>query len=196
MANLLEISELAYSQIFPIPRDKSAINIAEFITTAKHEYAAAMWIYRHEQISNDGMFQMPSDLLSEVELDVVNNEIDISKLNYLSALPNDLWLQNLGGLGCECTYIKTTLNLAQILCNDDSADDSAHKFYVIGKKIKFLKKPHKSKLPIIYANTGTDLNEREIEVNDYVASKVRIKLGQLYGKRNPSDETNNQSTNT
>lgn len=194
MANLLEIAELAYNQIFPIPRSKTAIALQEFIATAKYEYAAAMWIYRQEQIATDGSFQMPSDLLTESEpLDVVNNQIDVSKLKYLSSLPGDLWLQNLGGLECECRYVKTTINLAQIFRGDDSMDNNDYPFYVVGKKIKLPKGSHKNKLPIIYANMGTGLNPRLVEVNEYVASKVREKLMQLYGKRLPVDITNNNN---
>lgn len=195
MANLLEISELTFRSIFPVPNEKTAITKEEFIATAKTEYAAAMWIYRQEQIATDGFFQMPSDLLSEAELDVVDNAIDISKLNYLSALPNDLWLQNLGGENCGCKYVKTTLNLSQLLCDDDSLSESDHLFYIVGKKIKFKKEPHAKKLSIIYANTGTDLDERRIEVNEYVASKVRTKLLQLYGAKIPTDVTNNNNPN-
>lgn len=194
MANLLEIAELAYNQIFPLPRDKNAIALEEFIATAKIEYAAAMWIYRQEQISNDGSFEMPSDLLTESEpLDVVNNEIDISSLNYLSSLPNDLWLQNIGGLGCECTYIKTTIRLSQILCEDDSIPESSKPYLIVGKKIKFPKGTHAKSVAIIYANNGTGIDPRVIECNEYVGSKVREKLMGLYGKKLPADTTNNQN---
>lgn len=195
MANLLSIAELAFNQVYPLPRDKTTIDLEEFIETARNEYAAAMWIYRQEQIGTDGQFQIPSDLLTETELDVVDKTIDLSKLDYLSALPNDLWLQNIGGLNCECKYIKTNINLAQILCDDDSQDDSSHLYYIVGKKIKFLKEPHKKTLSITYANTGTNLDERSIEVNEYVAAKVRMKLMQLYGQRVPTDDTNNQNPN-
>lgn len=196
MANLLEVANLAFNTVFPIPNEKTANSLEEFIAQAKIQYASSMWIYRQEQIATDGYFQMPSDLLTEIELDVNEKEIDLSKLEYLAALPNDLWLQNVGGINCECKYVKTTYNLAQLLCDDDSMNDSDHLFYILGKKIKFLKEPHKSKLPITYANTGTRLNEREIEVNDYVAEKVGTKLLQIYGKRMPVDDTNNQTPNT
>lgn len=197
MANLFEVCELAYNNVFPIPRDKTAITLAEFIASGRVEYAAAMWLYRQEQIQTDGSFQMPSELLTNTELAVENNELDLSGLKYLSALPNDLWLQNLGGINCECQYVKTNLNLAQILCDDDSAGDNVHYYYIEGKKIKFLKPPHKTKLPITYANMGTSVDERRIEVNEYVASKVRTKLEQLYGKRAQNvDTTNNNQPST
>jgi hypothetical protein len=196
MANLKAIAELAYRALFPEPREKTAITLEEFIATARTEYAASMWIYRMEQIAAEGWFDMNSGLLSEVEKEVVNNKIDISDLNYLNGLPGDLWLQNIGGLQCECNYIKTTINLSQLLCEDDSGSDSDHPYYVQGKSIVFPKGTHSKKLTIIYANTGGDLDEDVIEVDDYVASKVRIKLMQLYGGKMPVDETNNQSSNT
>lgn len=193
MANLLALSELAYNQIFPLPREKTSITLVEFIESAKIEFAASMWIYRQEMIASDGQFQMPSDLLTESEpLPVVDNSIDVSGLKYLSALPGDLWLQNIGGLNCECEYVKSTLNLSQILCDDDSLGDK-RPFYIVGKKLKFPKGAHTEKLVITYANTGTGLDPRVIEVNEYIASKVREKLLALYGKRMPVDTTNNNN---
>jgi hypothetical protein len=194
MANLLAIADLAWRSIYPNPREKTAITKEEFIATAKNEYAAAMWLFRLEQIATEGWFDMGSGLLTETEdLEVVDNKIDISKLKYLSVLPGDLWLQNVGGLNCECQYVKTTLNLTQLLCDDDLGIRTVR---VQGKFLVFDKGTHEKKLKIIYANTGLDLDAEYIEVDDYVASKVRMKLLQLYGNKQPVDETNNQSTNT
>ncbi len=194
MASLNEISQLVYDQVFPLPRGKNSIDIEDFKAAARIEYAAAMWIYRQEQISSDGYFQMPSDLLTEIELPVNNNEIDLSELQYLSALPNDLWLQNLGGVNCDCKYLKTTFNLAQILCDDDSADSGTHYYYIIGKKIKFIKKPHANKLPLTYANNGDGVSD-DVEVNEYVGVKVKDKLIAIYGRKLPVDITQDQNPN-
>lgn len=195
MANLLEMAELAHRAIFSETREKPYESIEEFISTAKIQYAAAMWIYRNEQRATDGMFEMPSDLLSETTLDVKNNEIDISKLDYLASLPNAEWLQSIGGVNCHCKYYKTTLNLSKILCNDDSMPEGDKPFLVVGKKIKFPKGAHAEKVDIIYANTGEDLDAGTIQVNDYVASKVMDKLYQLYGKPATQDVTNNNNPN-
>jgi hypothetical protein len=194
MASLNEISQLCYDQIFPLPRGKNAIDIEEFKANARLEYANSMWIYRMEILSAEGQFQMPSDLLTESDpLPVVNNEIDISELKYLSALPNDLWLQNIGGHNCECNYIKTNINLNQILCDDDSIGNDKI-YYIVGKKIKFPRGTHSKNISIIYANNGSDIDD-DIEVNEYVGAKVRDKLLSIYGKSLPVDETNNNSIN-
>lgn len=194
MANLLSIANLTWLSLFPEPRDKTATTLEEMIASAKVEYAASMWLYRQQMLQLDGFFQMPSDLLTESDpLPVVNDSVDVSKLKYLGSLPGDLWLQNIGGLGCECEYVKSTINLSQLLCDDDSLPESKKTFYIVGKKIKFPKGTHAKELVIIYANTGTSLDENTIEVNEYVASKVREKLIALYGKRMPVDDTNNNN---
>ena len=46
MANLKAIAELAHRAIYPQSREKAAVTLAEFVATAKIEYATAMWIYR------------------------------------------------------------------------------------------------------------------------------------------------------
>lgn len=196
MANLLEIAELTYRQIFPNPREKTAITLEEFVATAKVEYAAAMWIYHYEMINVDGFFQMPSDLISETELDVENKRIDVSSLKYLASLPGDLWIQSLGTDECDCKLIKTTIALWNTLCDDDSLPDNVYPYYLSGKSILFPKGVPRSvkKMKILYASMGNDLDENMIEVNDYIASKVRDKLGAIYGKRVPADTTNNQNT--
>lgn len=195
MENLLSICELAYRQMFPVPRDKTSITLEEFIATGKTEYAASMWIYRQELISTEGIFDMPSELISEVEFDVVDNEIDLKDITYLSSLPGDIWLQNVGGFNCECKYIKTTLNMMQLFGeDDDTKEPNSYLYYIQGKKIKFPNGTHKKKLPVIYANMGEGLDSEMIEVNAFVASKVRLKLRQLYGEKMPVDNTNDQNT--
>lgn len=194
MANLLSVAELTWRSIYPEPRERTAITLEEFVATAKMEYATAMWLYRQEQIALEGWFDFTSGLLTEAEIEVVEGVADISSLKFLSVLPGEIWLQNVGG-ACECRYIKTTMNLHQLLCDDDSLSETDYLYYVQGKKIKFPKGTHKKTLPIVYANTGIDLDAEGIEVDDYVASKVRTKLLQLYGGRVPEDVTNNQNPN-
>lgn len=192
MASLNEIVQTVYDFVFPIPRAKNAIDIEDFKAVARVEYASAMWIYRQQMIASDGQFQMPSDLLTETELPVTNDEVDVSSLQYLSALPNDLWLQGLGGINCECEYVKTTRNLAQILCDDDSLGGGKRRFYIVGKKIKFPDGVHDKNITITYANNGNSVND-DVEVNEYVGAKVRDKLLQIYTNKIPADETNNNS---
>lgn len=191
MANLNEVAELACRSIFPNP---TSAQLVVFQRTALYEYSAAVWIYSKEMELIEGFFNLPSELLTEKEMEVKNNEIDLSELNYLNALSNDHWLMDVGGLNCDCRYVKSTLNQEKKLCDDDSIGD-AKTYYVVGKKIKFPKGTHKNKIWITYANTGDGLDAAHVEVNDYIASKVREKLHQLYGNRYPEDKTINNSTN-
>ena len=192
MANLKSISELAFRQLFPNPSDETRLKKEEFFATAKTEYAAAMWIQAKEEGRENGEYPVPSYLLSESEeLDVVGNAIDTTSLKVLKGLPNEMWLQNVGGIGCDCQYIKSNINLSQLLCDDDSLPDGSKTYYVLGRKIKFPKGTHKTKLAIIYANNGEGI-DGSVDVDDNVASIVRRRLLEIYaGKVGEEDKTNN-----
>lgn len=195
MANLNSISELFWRQMFPNPTDETSISLQEVIETAKSEYAYQFLLYYWKEKSVDGEFDMPGELATEKEFDVVNNEIDISGLNIMSRLPNQRWLQNIGGLTCECKYVKTNINQAQLLCDDDSLPDIYKTYLVIGNKIKFPKGTHSNKLTIIVANDGTEI-DGVIEVSDEIGALVRRGLSEIYfGKTNQEDKTNNTNAN-
>lgn len=197
MANLKETAELAYRQLFPNPGDETALDREDFVSTAKTEYAYQMLLMAWRNKSVDGEFIVPSYISREVEKEVVNNEMDISDLEILKSLPSEMWLQNVGGINCGCKYVKTTINLSQLLCDDDSMADDVKTYYVIGKKIKFPKGVHAKKLPIIYANNGSDLDADEIVVDDAMAGIVRTRLIEIYGgKTGAEDKTNNSNGNS
>lgn len=191
--NLNEIANLSYNQIFPNASDETSINKVEFRRTALAEFAYQTLLMAWTEKRNDGYFNVPSYLLNEQEMDVVNDEIDLSGLKILKSLPSEVWLQNIGGLNCECKYIKSDLNLTQLMCDDDSLDDTHRTYFVLGKKIKFPKGVHSDKLTIIYANSGEDADGK-IEVDEAIASIVRAKLNEIYGgKVGKEDVTNNQN---
>jgi hypothetical protein len=187
------ISELAWRQLFPNPSDETRIKREEFVESAKALYALEMWKQSRDMKLLEGFFNIPSYLTTEKELDVVNDEIDISKLKVLRSLSDDAWLQNVGGFNCECHYIKSNMNHTQLLCDDDSL--SGRTYLVVGDKIKFPQGTHKDKLPIVYANNGSDLGD--IEIEDAMAGLVRIRLVELYaGKIGQEDKTNNSNSGT
>ena len=134
--NLKEIAALSHSQIFPGAGLKAAINVVEFERTAVAEWAYQTLLMAWKEKNDEGYFDVPSYLLTEVEKDVVDGEMDISDLKYFKSLPQEVWLQQIGELNCDCQYVKSTVNLNQLLCNDDSLPDSAKTYYIIGKKIK------------------------------------------------------------
>lgn len=196
MANLKEIAEAAWLQIGG-GTDESRITLEEVIATAKSEYAYQMLIYTWNLKDREGGYAIPGHLVVQSEpLKVKDNKIDISKLSILFSLPCELWLQNIGGLTCDCEYIKSTVNNSQLLCDDDSLPDGTRTFLVIGKEIHFPKGTHATELPIIYATSGVTDNEDVIEVDDAIGGIVRGRLIEIYlGKTTPEDKTNNTNPN-
>lgn len=202
MASLKSIAEQAWRQLFPNPSDETALTLEEVIETAKNEYALQQYYFLRQQRIEDWWFAMPSHLLSEseelevVEGDVGIKEIDISELKILRSMPNQTWLQNVGGITCECKYIKSTVNQTQLLCGDDSLPELSKTFYILGKKIRFPEGTHAKKLRIIYTNDGTDLNDDQ-EIDDAIGALVRVRLIEIYGgKVGKEDESNNSNSNS
>lgn len=105
MANLLSIAELAWRQLFPGPSDEVKVKKEEFIATAKTEYSYQLWLRIMADRREFGEWDVPSYLLSEVELPVVNKEMDITSLKIMRGLPWETWLSNIGGVNCTCQPI-------------------------------------------------------------------------------------------
>lgn len=195
MASLKETAELAWRQLNPNPGDETSLEVEEFIATAKSEYAWQMQLEYWNQKQREGEAVMPSHLLTEVELPVKDNKMDISKLNIFRNFFADIWLVNVGGIGCDCLYIKSDPNMSQLLCGDDSKPDEARTYYPLGKAIVFPNGVHKNPLPIIYANRGDELDD-DIEIDDGIAAIVRTRLIDIYGgKTGQEDVTNNTNSN-
>ncbi len=195
MANLLETAELAFRQMFPNPGDETGITREEFISSAKEIYAEVMWFQAKQERREEGRWDVPSHLLTQKELDVKDNKIDISKLKILRSLPNDTWLQNIGGLTCTCTYMGSNVNRHQLLCDDEFQDEAGKTYIILGNEIFFPNGVHTTPLPIIYANNGIDLDSKRIEIDDAIASAVRKQLVNLYLRKGVEDTTNNTSSN-
>lgn len=196
MANLLEVAQLAYNQLYPNGTVQSPIQIEEFIAAAKNQFAYESLIAAYNEKNQEGYFNVPSYLLTEVELDIVDNEADISSLKILRSLPQEVWAVNIGGLTCQCKYIKSDVNLTQLLCDDDSLDDAVRTYLFLGKKIKFPKGVHKTPLPFIYANSGESVSGY-IEVDGALAAIIKDKLVLQYGgKVGQEDITVNGNPNT
>lgn len=192
--NLKEVAELVFNKVFPSA--ETPIDVVEVERMAYAEFAYHTLMLLYNQKGQDGFYEVPSYLLTEVEKDVVENEIDISDLEPFKVIPSDVWMQNIGGFGCDCKYVKTTVNLSQLTCGSDRADDNERRYFLVGKKIKFPDGTHKKTLTITYANMGEDLNG-DIEVSEEVASLIIKRLDEYYTGRVPvSDVTNNSNPNT
>lgn len=192
MANLLEIAELAWGQIFPHPTDETAVTKEEFITTAKIQYPLQMWVHARNTKNEEGSFEVPSNILVQSDpLPVKDNKIDISKLSIMRGLPNEIWLQNIGGLLCKCKYVKSTLNHSQIFEDiDDGLGDDAKTYYVLGNEIVFPKGTHANALPIIYANNGVE-NDGLYEVDDVIGALIQQQLILIYTNKIGKEDKNN-----
>jgi hypothetical protein len=164
----------------------------DFLASAKSIYAEALFLRAKEEARNEGQWNIPSVLLNEKEIDVEDGEISLKELNVLYGIPDEKWIVNIGGLNCGCNYVKTNTNRLQVLCDDDSLDDTDRRFYVLGKKIKFPDGTHSTKLSLTYA--GTDKINDKIEIDEALGSLVRRELINLYGNKiGPEDTTNNSN---
>lgn len=196
MANLKSVAEQAWNQLFPRPGDEEAVDREDFVATAKSEYFFQIWRKIKEDKVVYGYCDIPSYLLSEKEVEVKDGVMDISELKIMRSIDEELWLQNIGGIACECQYVKSTLNQSKLLCDDDSLPDDAKTYYPQGKKIIFPKGVHKSPLSITYANQGEEVDDM-IEIDDAIAGIIRRELINIYGgKIGQEDKQNDSDSNS
>ncbi len=195
MANLKEIAELAFNQLFPNPGDEVAVDREDFVATAKTRYAYEVWRKIKEDKVVYGECEIPSWLLTEKEFEVKNNQIDLTGTGIMRGIDEELWLQDVGGMNCDCVYVKSSVNKWKGLCDDDSLPDDAKIFYPQGLLIKFPLGVHADKLPVMYAKSAEDI-EDVVEVDDVLGDIVRRALVETYGGRvGVEDEKNDSNTN-
>jgi len=194
--NLLSTAELAWRQLFPNPSDEATVEKEEFIETAKLEYALQVWVLSKNEKKQEGVFDIPSILLSTATLPVKDNMIDLTGLEVLRSLSGDSWLQNIGGLTCSCRYVKSNINQRQLLCDDDSLPDDSRLFFISGNRVLFPRGTHAEELEITYANKGLEINEEELEIDDAIASIIRNRLVEIYGGKIGKEDVTNNSNST
>ena len=193
MASLKSVAEQCWSQLFPRPNDEEAVDREDFVATAKNIFALELWKKLKEDKLLYGECDIPSYLLSETKLEVKDNEMDISSLKIMRSIDQELWLQDIGGIACDCIYVKSTLNNTKILCDEDSLPDNAKTYYPIGKKIKFPLGVHDSPLSITFANSGEDI-DGDIQIDDAIAGIVRVRLIEIYGGKIGTEDKENDSS--
>lgn len=193
---LQEIADLVWLRLEPKGSDESATTREEVISSARHYYSTLVWQNAKSEKNSEGYYDVPSYLLAEVEKDVVNNELDVSDLQALKSLPNEGWLLNIGGLACECDYIKSTVNRTSLLC-DDEVFEGTRSYYIVGNKIRFPRGAHKKKLTILYANNGSDVDPL-IYIDESISGLLMDKLADAYNVQRiaKEDVTNNSSSNS
>lgn len=193
MADLKSIAQVSYDQVYPNASQQTSVKLEHFIEAAKSKYAWELWRQSKELKRADGEWEIPSVLFRQDEIEVIDNVADISGLSIFKTQDGDTWISNIGGIACDCAYIKQTVNLAQILCDSDY-HGNGKPYVVIGNKISFPSGSHKSKLPIIYASNGDDIDD-EIPVDDMTAELVGIYLFQRFSNRLPEDRSNDSNSN-
>lgn len=189
------IAELCYRQLFPNPNDEANITKAEFIATAKVEYAYRLWEMNRAELQQTGENNIPPNLLTMGTLIVESGKANIKDLKALRSLPNNTWIQSLGGVACgDCRYVLMDMNKWKLLCDDDSrGHDKAA--IPLGTEILFPDGTFEkdNKVPIVYASTQNV--DGKIEVDDAIGGLIRRSLIDIYGKRFPEDKSNNSSGN-
>jgi hypothetical protein len=191
--SLKAVAEDVWLQVTSIS-DEPRIEQEQVEQNAKSEYAWQMLQMYWREKKENGEYPMPSYLLRETELKIVNDEANIEDLAVLRSIPCDLWIQMVGTF--SCLYTKTTVNQAQLMEGDDALGDNAKTYFVVGNKFKFPKGVHSNKIPLIYANDGSDLDADDVQVDDAIAALVRERLLASYiGKIAPQDVTNNSNPN-
>lgn len=195
MGSLQSYAELAWRQVYPNPNDETNITKAEFIETAKGEYAYGVW--EQNRVENQmGENNIPPTLLSEIELEVKDKVADISHVKAMRSLPNNTWIQEIGEFECKgCKYLIMDLNKYKLLCDDDSRNEFEKIVIPVGKTLRFPNGTFEQdgKVPMIFANLGTDVDE-ELEIDDALGSVVRRKLVDIYSRKAVEDKTNNTNS--
>lgn len=194
MASLNSIAELVYRQINPNFGDENGNLLAEYIASANLLYATQLWKINRDDNYREGQNSLPSNLLTPVTLEIVNNEVDLTDVPAFFSMPNNSWLQSLGGFECGiCEYDIMDLNKYKLLCNDDSMVNSKPAV-IVGKKIKFPKGTYgkKDEIELIYA--GSSVNS-DFEIDDVIGGMIRVSLFELYSKKFMEDKTNNSNPN-
>ena len=193
MADLLTIAQTVYDEVFPNASVQTSVKVDHVIEVAKTRYAFEMWLQSKELARLEGGWEVPSALLRDATIEVKDNEADISALNIFRSFEGDSWVQSIGEFGCECNYMRMSVNISKMMCDDEYLGNSKP-YIVVGKKIKFPKGAHAKQLPIIYASNGEDL-EDEIEVDDAIGALVSDYLWKRFTNRLPEDRSNDSNSN-
>lgn len=194
MADLKSISQVCYDQLYPNATMQTSIKVEHFIEEAKIRYAWEMFRMSKEVKRAEGEWEVPSALLRQSNLDIIDNEADISDLKIFRSFDGDMWIANIGGIGSDCNYIRMSVNQSQMLL-DDEYTGNGHPYTIIGKTIIFPKGTHKKTVPMIYASNGEDLDDK-IEVDDAIGALVSDYIYKKFSGKLPEDRSADSNSNT
>lgn len=193
MASLNEICQEVYDSVYPNASIQTSIKVEHLLVEARVRYAYEMWLQSKISAREDGGWEVPSVLLQDATIEVKDNEADISALNIFRSFEGDMWIQSIGGYDCECSYMKQSVNISKMLCDDEYLGNSKP-YVIVGKKIKFPKGSHEKSLPITYASNGEGL-DGDMEIDDAIGALVSDYLWKRFTNRLPEDRTVNSNSN-
>lgn len=197
---LQAIAELSYRQLYPNPTDETPITLAEFIQTAKAEYANFIWQANRNLWREEGQNIIPEYLLADAKLEVKNNAVDISSLKVLRSMNFLSWIQSIRGSddSCNgCNYVVVDNNKYRLLCNDESFTENTKFAVPMGSFITFPKGTYGKDVYITYASLSGDRIDGTLEIDEAIGDLVRRSLIEIYGgKTNEEDKTNNSNGNS
>lgn len=188
MASLYSIAELVWRQIHPRPGDETAVMKEEVIASAKIEYAGIMAIAAYQKRAVEE-FEVPSEIVdfATIKVDTEKGEADISDLQIIRGLPNDLWWIALTG---KCQYVKTTAASVHLF---DSDNTGKVRVYATKNKLIFPEGVKETELNFVFAGSG-QLDDY-FEMSEELGYMVRDRLEKIYlGKVGKEDLTNNAAS--
>lgn len=194
MADLKSIAQVNYDIIYPNATAQNAVKVEHFIEEAKSRYAWELFRISHEMKRAEGEWDIPSAILREANLTVVDNAADISSLNIFRSFEGDTWIQSIGGLESDCAYIRQTINISRMLLDDEYLGNSKP-YTVVGNSIKFPRGANGKTIPIIYASNGSDL-EDEILVDDAIGALISEYIYKKFSGKLPADRSADSNENT
>lgn len=193
MASLNSIAEQAYHLVYPQPDDETALPKELFEEASRTEYAWQVQLMYWKSKRDEGEYDLPSHLLREAELEVKGNQIDLCNLNVFRSFSSDIWLQQVGNVS-DCQYIRHTVNLSNLLTDEESRGNQYKTYIPLGDKLKFPDGVYKSPVTIIYISRGDDL-DGDLIVDDVIGNIVLDRLVERFsGKSNLVDVTNNTNS--
>lgn len=193
MANLLEIAQEVYDEVFPNPSPQNAVKFDHVLVVAKSRYAYELWLKSKNDAREDGGWEVPSALWREAEIEVSNNKADISHLKIFRSYDGDAWLGSVGD-GCDCPYVRVSMNLYGVIGCDKEYLGNSLPYTVIGNSIKFHNGAHSKTVPIVYASSGEDMDDN-VEIDDAMSALVSDYLWKRFANKLPVDRTNNSNEN-
>lgn len=193
MADLKSISQVCYDQVYPNATAQTSVKVEHFIEEAKVRYAWEMYRISKETKRAEGEWEIPSALFRQTNLTIKDNVADISDLQIFRSFDGDIWIGNIGGIGSECNYIRQSVNISNMLL-DDEYIGNGHPYIVVGQSIMFPKGTHKQTIPIIYASNGEDADDK-IAVDDAIGALVSDYLYKRFAGKLPEDRSADSNTN-